>query len=85
MVLLYLIFILEACMSCSLYQAVASCCCAPFGRYWCGGAAWCRRLGGDDGRVDGGDNVAAGVTVVCGRAGAGERENGGGGCLGGVG
>jgi len=34
MVWLYLIFILEACMSCSLYQAVASCCCALFGRHW---------------------------------------------------
>ena len=49
------------------------------------GAAWCRRLSGGDGGVDGGDNAAAEVTVVCARVRAGERENGGGGSLGGVG
>ena len=74
MVWLYLIVTLFACMSCILYREVASCCCAPFGRHWCGGAAWCRRLSGGDGGVDGGDNAAAEVTVVCARARAGERE-----------
>ena len=49
------------------------------------GAAWCRRLGGGDGGVGGGDNATTEVTVVCAPARAGERENGGGGSLGGVG
>ena len=50
----------------------------------CGAASSVGDFAGGDGDVGGGDSAAAEVVVVSG-ARAGERENGGGGCLGGVG